>query len=150
MNIKTICTAIATLGPVGYFGASGTVATILALPLVYLLHTYFPQPSLYLAAVIVLYFMSVAIVKQALHHLKRRDDPSEIVLDEVIGCLLVFWGMCFTPKSIVVGALLFRMFDIIKFGWVKRAESWANAWGIMGDDMVAALMANLILRLLFK
>ncbi len=150
MNITRMCAIIATLGPVGYFGASGTVATILALPLVYLLHAQFPQQYIYLIAAICLYFISVIIVKKALHHIKRHNDPSEIVLDEVVGCVLVFWGIALVPKSIVVGCLIFRTLDIIKFGWVKRAESWANAWGVMGDDMVAALITNVILRLLFN
>ena len=49
----------------------------------------------------------------------------------------------------LVGFLLFRALDIIKFGWVKQAESFADAWGVIGDDVVAALIANGILRLLF-
>ena len=150
MNITRMCTIIATLGPVGYFGASGTVATILALPLVYLLRAKFPSPHMYIVAAICLYFLSVVIVKKALHHIKRHNDPSEIVIDEVVGCILVFWGIPLIAKSIVVGWLIFRTLDIIKFGWVKRAESWANAWGVMGDDMVAALITNAILRLLFN
>lgn len=149
MNIVRICTSIATLGPVGYFGASGTVATILALPLVYILHAYIPNQYLYGIAALCIYFVSIFIVKQALHYLKRHQDPSEIVLDEVVGCIWVFWGIVLIPKSIVVGCLLFRTLDIIKFGWVKRAESWANAWGVMGDDMVAALLTNIVLRMLF-
>lgn len=148
MNITRICTIIATLGPVGYFGASGTVATILALPLVYALHTQFPQQGSYLAATIFCYLVSLFIIKKALQQIKRHNDPSEIVLDEVVGCILVFWGITVVPKSILVGCLLFRTLDIIKFGWVKRAESWANAWGVMGDDMVAAAITNVILRLL--
>ncbi len=149
MNITRLCTHIATLGPVGYFGASGTVATILALPLVYLLHAQFSQPFTYFLATAVLYFMSVIIVKKALHHIKRHNDPSEIVIDEVVGCIVAFWGIILMPKSIVVGVIFFRTLDIIKFGWVKRAESWANAWGVMGDDLVAALITNVILRMLF-
>lgn len=148
MNITRICTIIATLGPVGYFGASGTVATILALPLVYTFHTQFPHQGIYIAATIATYILSIFIVKKALQQIKRHNDPSEIVLDEVVGCILVFWGIKVMPKSILVGCLLFRTLDIIKFGWVKRAESWANAWGVMGDDMVAALITNVILRLL--
>ena len=49
----------------------------------------------------------------------------------------------------VVGFVLFRLLDVIKFGWVKKAESLVDAWGIMADDVVAALIANLILRVMY-
>lgn len=149
MNLIKICTYIATLGPIGYFGASGTVATFVTLPLVYLLNSIIPSQRLYLGMIIITFALSMFIVSKALKNFKRHDDPSEIVLDEVMGCLLTFWGIALSPKSVLMGFLLFRALDIIKFGWVKKAESWADAWGVMGDDMVAALIANLLLRMLF-
>ncbi len=149
MNIVRISTIISTLGPVGYFGASGTVATIVTLPFVYWTHDVMPNQRLYLGFIVIAFFMSMLFVTQALKNFKRQDDPSEIVLDEVMGCFLTFWGIALTSKSVLIGFILFRTLDIIKFGWVKRAESWANAWGVIGDDMVAALIANLLLRILF-
>lgn len=149
MNITRWCVRIATLGPVGYFGASGTVATILTLPLMYWFHVIIPDQRLYLGMVVCMLALSMVIITRALRNFKRHDDPSEIVLDEVVGCLFVFWGISLSTQSIVVGFLLFRALDIIKFGWVKKAEEWADAWGIMGDDMIAALLANIVLRLLF-
>ena len=149
MTIIRICTIISTLGSIGYFGASGTVATIVTLPLVYWTHDIIPSQRLYLGFIICAFAASMVIVKQALKQFKRHDDPSEIVLDEVLGCLLTFWGIPLTAQSVLVGFLLFRALDIIKFGWVKKAESLADAWGVIGDDMVAALIANAVLRLLF-
>lgn len=149
MNMTRLCALISTLGPIGYFGASGTVATLVTLPFVYWTHTVLPVPRIYLGFIILFFVLSMLIVTEALKVFKRHDDPSEIVLDEVMGCLLTFWGIALTTKSIVIGFLLFRALDIIKFGWVKKAESWANAWGVMGDDIVAALIANVILRILF-
>ena len=149
MNIVRISTIISTLGPIGYVSASGTVATVVTLPLVYWTHALIPSQRFYLGFIIIFFALSMLLVTQALKNFKRHHDPSEIVLDEVIGCLLTFWGIALTPKSVLIGFILFRALDIIKFGWVRRAESWANAWGVIGDDIVAALVANLILRLLF-
>ncbi len=149
MNFVRIATIISTLGPIGYFGASGTVATIATLPLVYFTHWAIPSQRLYLGFIICAFALSMIIVKKALTQFKRHDDPSEIVLDEVMGCLLTFWGIALNPKSMLIGFLLFRALDIIKFGWVKQAESLADAWGVIGDDMVAAFIANVILRILF-
>ena len=149
MTITRICTIISTLGPIGYFGAPGTVATMVTLPLVYWTHSIIPSQRWYLGFIIGMFVISMVIVQRALRNFKRHDDPSEIVLDEVMGCLLTFWGITLTTQSVLVGFLLFRALDIIKFGWVKKAESFADAWGVIGDDMVAALIANVVLRVLF-
>lgn len=149
MNLIRIATALSTLGPIGYFGAPGTVATVVTLPFVFWTHAIIPSQRLYLGFIICMFALSMLIVRHALKQFKRQEDPSEIVLDEVLGCLLTFWGIALTPKSILVGFILFRALDIIKFGWVKKAESLADAWGVIGDDMVAALIANVILRMLF-
>ncbi len=149
MNMTRWCVRFSTLGPVGRFSASGTFATLLSLPLVYSFHALFPNQIAYLGGVVVVFVFGMMVVSKALSSLKRRDDPSEIVFDELVGCLLVFWGITLSTQSVVVGFLIFRAFDIIKFGWVKNSEDLAGAWGVMSDDVVAALLTNIILRLLF-
>ncbi|EKD48766.1 MAG: Phosphatidylglycerophosphatase A [uncultured bacterium] len=149
MNLIRITKLLSTLGPIGYFGASGTVATIVTLPLVYWSHAFIENQQLYFGFLFGMFVISISIVRYALKQFKRHEDPSEIVLDEVLGCLITFWGISLTSQSVLVGFLLFRALDIIKFGWVKQAESFADAWGVIGDDVVAALIANGILRLLF-
>jgi phosphatidylglycerophosphatase A len=140
---------VATLGPVGYFVAPGTLATVITLPFVYMLNAAQLNYQSYIALVFALFIASLLIVKQALVCFDQNEDPSEIVLDEIIGCLLTFWMIPVSTQSILVGFLLFRAFDIIKFGWIKRAESLADAWGVIGDDILAGLLANFILRLLY-
>lgn len=149
MNHNEIAATICTLGPVGYFGASGTIATILTLPFVYLLHIYLPDHWYYLAFVVSFAIVALVLSRAALVHIRNKKDPSELVIDEVVGCLLTFWGVALTNQSILVGFLAFRGFDIIKLGLVRYAEYLPGAWGIMADDIVAALLANIILRLLF-
>lgn len=140
---------IATLGPIGYFAASGTVATFVTLPLVYALHSWVPQAGPYFAVMLSFLIVGLVVVQKALPCFNRQDDPSEIVLDEVVGCLITFWMIPLNPQSVMVGFVLFRVLDIIKFGLVKKAEDLAQAWGVMGDDVVAAIIANIILRLLY-
>ncbi len=149
MNIVRWCVRIATLGPIGHFSASGTLATLITLPFMYYFHSLFYNPWFYAGMVVVMFLLGICIVSKALRHFKRQDDPSEIVFDEVVGCLLVFWGISLSAQSVVIGFLLFRVLDIIKFGWIKKAEELVGAWGIMSDDIIAALIANLALRLLF-
>ena len=149
MNMSRWCMRIATLGPVGYFIAPGTIATLIMLPLVYWLHAIFTNQWAYLGVVITLFMLGIAIVSKALELFKRQEDPSEIVFDELVGCLLVFWGIALSTQSLLVGFLLFRALDIIKVGWIKKAEDFVGAWGVMSDDIVAALITNIALRLLF-
>lgn len=142
------CMRIATMGPIGYSVASGTVTSLLTLPLVYGLHALLVNQWIYLGVVVVLLLFGGVIISKALPAFNYHEDPSEIVFDEVVGCLLVFWGISLTPQSVLVGFLLFRALDIIKVGWIKKAEDLVGAWGVMGDDILAAMLTNIALRLL--
>ena len=78
-----------------------------------------------------------------------RQDPGEVVIDEVAGqCLAV----CFappTPFGMLAAFVLFRLFDISKpfpVGWIERR--CPAGWGIMLDDVMAALYAGAGLLLL--
>ncbi len=149
MNWQKIPAFLSTLGPIGYVTASGTVATLVTIPFVFWLQSVLPIPRHYIAAVGILCIICTFIVQKAVSYFDRHDDPSEIVLDEVIGCFITFWGIALTTQSVLIGFILFRALDIIKFGLVKKAEHLADAWGIMGDDIVAAIIANIVLRILF-
>ncbi|MBL4595225.1 MAG: phosphatidylglycerophosphatase A [Robiginitomaculum sp.] len=72
-------------------------------------------------------------------------DPSEVVIDEVAGMwlALVFVGPVIWQ---VVGAfVLFRFFDITKLWWIGRLEKLPKGWGIMSDDMLAGLVAGVLM-----
>ncbi len=145
-NWAVIC---ATLGPMGYLTAPGTVATIVTIPLVYWLRMYVTSQITY--AVIILGTIGIAalIIKNALVAMRAADeDPTEIILDEVVGCMLVFWGVTMGVQQIMVGLILFRILDILKIGWIARAEKLSGAWGVLADDLLAALITNGVLRLL--
>jgi phosphatidylglycerophosphatase A len=82
-------------------------------------------------------------------------DPSAIVWDEVVGFWLVLWLVMPTGfVGQVLAFALFRFFDIAKPGpvrWadqrLKNARGWLQGWGILFDDLVAALCALLVLAL---
>ncbi len=149
MNMNHWCMRIATLGPVGYFIAPGTIATLLTLPLMYWVHSMATNQWLYLGIVVALYIVGILLISKVLKTSERHEDPSEIVFDEFVACFLIFWGITLSTQSILVGFLLFRVLDIIKVGWVKKAEDLVGAWGVMSDDIIAALITNIVLRLLF-
>jgi phosphatidylglycerophosphatase A len=70
-----------------------------------------------------------------------RDDPKQVVIDEVAGFFLT---MLFLPSSwlaLGLGFFLFRFFDILKPFPVKQAERLKGGLGIIMDDLLAGLYA---------
>ena len=137
----------ATLGRIGYLPASGTFASLATVPLALLLRSYF-SPLLYVCTILVLYLVSYLIIKKILV-LFYEDDPSEIVIDELIGCLIALYAI---PVSVVAWGLafvLFRLFDIYKCGLIGRVEKLPGATGIILDDVVAGLLSNFCVHMLF-
>ncbi len=147
MNEQTsLSVRVATLGPIGYLTMPGTVASIVATPLVCFVHACLPV-WLYVGFVAVATCLALGIIGTALESFKGKHDPAEIVLDEVIGCFVVF---CFVPLTwftVPFGLALFRFFDITKWFGVARAERLVGAYGVLVDDILAAILANLTLRL---
>lgn len=85
---------------------------------------------------------------------KFGDDPGEFVIDEVAGQSVVFLMTGFTlhPASdifiLLIGFLLFRLFDITKPLGIKRLEQLPGKFGILLDDLAAGLYALICLELL--
>jgi phosphatidylglycerophosphatase A len=74
-------------------------------------------------------------------------DPHRVTIDEVAGTLVTFF---FNPVSIWglgVGFLLWRFFDIVKLPFIDKSQRLPGGWGIMVDDVLAGICANLVLRL---
>ena len=139
---------IVTLGPIGRMNASGTVASFVALPIACWLGTTLSNDLSYLGVVSALFVFGWWAVRVTLSSLNLHDeDPSEIVIDEVVGCLMTFWGIGFTAQAVVLGIMMFRFFDISKLAGISRAERCRGGLGIMLDDLLAGLLSNLILRI---
>jgi phosphatidylglycerophosphatase A len=76
-----------------------------------------------------------------------RKDPGFITIDEVSGQWFALSFVALTPLNVLLGFLLFRLFDIWKPGWVGRAGHLPGGWGVMADDWLAGWLANGILLL---
>ena len=77
-------------------------------------------------------------------------DDSRITIDEVGGTLVALIGLPVRLDVAVCGFLLFRLFDIWKPQPVRAAESLSGGVGVMADDVVAGLYANLCGQLLWR
>ena len=88
-----------------------------------------------------------------------QADPGAIVWDEVLAFWLVLWLVMPAGLGVQAAAFaLFRFFDAVKpgpVGWVDRryklqpgqAIGWRQGWGILVDDLVAALCTLLVIAL---
>ncbi len=78
----------------------------------------------------------------------KKEDPGEIVIDEVVGTGIAVMFHSFTPQVLLLGFFFFRFFDIVKPWPVKTFERLPGGIGIMADDIVAGVMANILLTFL--
>lgn len=147
--MKSLSIALATLGPVGYLPASGTIASILTAPLVYHFFSIHTAVSTQCAISAGLIGIALWVIRIALDSFQRWDDPKEIVLDEVVGMFVTYLAIPLTPLSMTIGLVLFRLFDIIKPFGIKRLEYVGGSLGIVLDDIAAGAMACATLHLIF-
>lgn len=135
---------IATVGYVGYAGpAPGTVLSAIVCLTAY----FFPQPRWIEAVCAVSAFAGFAVATSAVRVLGSKD-PRVFVLDELAGMTLTLGFLPLTPAALILGFLLFRIFDIVKPFGVKRLDRLQHPSGIVWDDLLAGLYANLALRCL--
>jgi len=135
--------SIATLFGLGRVRtAPGTIASLVALPLSFVLATYGGRASVLFAAVFI-----TALGGWACEHYVRQTgtkDPPECVVDELAGQLL---ALSFAPRGIlayVLAFVLFRALDIWKPGPIAAAEKLPGGLGVMADDVLAGLLAGLL------
>jgi phosphatidylglycerophosphatase A len=72
-------------------------------------------------------------------------DPSAIVVDEVAGMTLSVLAVPLTPAVLVVGFVLFRIFDVMKPFPAGVSQRLGGGVGVMIDDVIAGIYALVIL-----
>lgn len=132
--------------------APGTWGALATLPLAFALHGLGGFP-LFAAATLALLALGVWASGAYVAETGGPEDPSEVVIDEVVGMLIALWPLSlglwlrgtdpwlFPWPGWVLGFALFRFFDIRKPWPVNRAERLPGGWGVMMDDVVAGLLA---------
>lgn len=75
------------------------------------------------------------------------EDPSKVVIDEIIGVWISLLFLPLTWQNILLGFILFRFFDITKPFGIRKLEAIENGWGVMLDDVLAGVYANFCLQI---
>jgi len=76
----------------------------------------------------------------------KGNDPGIIVIDEIIGMLIALIAIPKTTFFLVTAFMLFRIFDILKPYPARRFEKLPAGWGIVFDDVIAGIYANLLIQ----
>lgn len=128
--------------------APGTAGTLAAIPF-YLLLLQLPS-LLYLSALLIAFMVGVRVCERAAKSLNVHDHPG-IVWDEMLGLWIALYSIPFSWGAVLLGFLLFRLFDIVK-PWPIRSidRKIGGGIGIMLDDVVAGVFANILLNILLR
>ena len=137
---------VATVGYSGYFPvAPGTVGSAAGL-VAYLLVWWSRSMAVEIGLILLLFAAGVWAGTIAERYF-GGIDPGPIVIDEVVGMLIT---LAFIPVGLtgaVAGFVLFRVFDVVKPYPARRFERLHGGLGVMADDAMAAIYANVTLRI---
>ena len=135
--------AIATVGGVGYAPiAPGTFGSFVGLALWSLL----PASSVVHGIAIAALFVVGSWAGNVAEAHFGRIDPAQVVIDEVMGVLITLFLNPVGWAGALLAFFLFRLFDVIKPYPSNRFEALPGGVGVMADDGMAAVYANLALR----
>jgi phosphatidylglycerophosphatase A len=137
-------TAVATGLGSGYSPfAPGTAGSLVGLALFPLVARLSVPAQLTLVAV-----ASLVGVFAASHVAARagRKDPGIVVIDEIVGQWISLLLLPWNVWTATLAFLLFRVMDIVKPYPARQLEALPGGWGIVADDVMAGIYANLLLR----
>jgi phosphatidylglycerophosphatase A len=126
--------------------APGTMGTLAAIPLWWLL-AQLPLTS-YLIVVLIAAVVGITICGRAADQMGVHDHGG-IVWDEFVGFWIAMAALPITWQSVILGFVLFRLFDILKpwpISWLDKKVS--GGFGIMIDDVIAGLAAAAVIYFL--
>lgn len=106
-----------------------------------------PTPIAQGTAIVALFVVGSWAGSRAEHHF-GRIDPGQVVIDEVMGMLITLFMNPVGWGGAIGAFVLFRLADIVKPFPANRLERLPGGVGVMADDGMAAVYANLVLRLI--
>lgn len=138
--------------------APGTIGSLAALPFGWLIHGLTGFPGLLIATILVFFlgWWATANVTRG----QQDHDPGEIVIDEVVGQWIALFPLSyglwqsgaapwlFPYPGWIAAFVFFRLFDIWKPWPVSWADRKNTALGVMLDDVLAGIMAAIVVALL--
>lgn len=143
--MRRLAVFVCSFGYIGFFPfAPGTIGSAAGVA-VYLAARDLDVAYIELLLIVALFAAGVVFTRPCEEDL-RCTDPGPIVIDEVMGMLITLFMIPVGWGGILLGFLLFRAFDIGKPFPARQLERLHGGYGVMTDDAMAAVYANLLLR----
>jgi phosphatidylglycerophosphatase A len=143
--MKFLARFLATVGYVGHAPvAPGTAGSLAALPIIWFIY---PRLSAAGACRLVLAICAVAIWAAHQQASDEKKDPQYVVIDELMGQMVALLFIPLDFFTIAAGFVLFRIFDVFKPFPSRQSEKLPGGWGIVMDDVVAGIYANIVLQI---
>jgi phosphatidylglycerophosphatase A len=140
---------IATCFGIGYIQkGAGTVAALFCCLTWYLLDIDKAGLLIQLAYLLTLFFVGVFTATEV--EKEWGHDSNRVVIDEWVGMGVTLFMVPFSWTYFSIAFILFRLFDIAKPFFIRRAETAPAGWGVMLDDLLAGIYSAVILQLLIK
>ena len=123
--------------------APGTLGSIFAIFTWYVSITFL---SIYFFHFIVaLFFLTSFKIVNIYLNSEKKEDPSEVVIDEFIGqSIPLIFLFKFNIYEVLLAFCVFRIFDIFKIYPVNKAENIKGAAGVIMDDVIAGIYSLII------
>ena len=156
--MKQLAEINATLARIGYIKpASGTWGSAAAVALAWAIYEHTGFVMVVIATLLV--FIAGWWATKEMTDGAKDHDPSEIVIDEVVGQWIALFPVLYGARMMGVEAtalwpgwlaafVLFRLFDIWKPLWIGKADRRGDALGVMLDDVIAGVFAAVFVILL--
>ncbi len=101
----------------------------------------------YLFLVLIIFSIG-AIFSSKAEKIFQKKDPRPVVIDEVLGQMVSLLLISSRALPLIIGFLLFRIFDVLKPFPCFEVQKVKGGWGIMLDDLFAGIWANIFLRII--
>ncbi len=144
--MKLFSKVLATFFGAGYIPlAPGTITSAIVM-LFYKFILFKISWPVYLLMFMLLFILGI-FVSDIHSRMLNKEDPRSVVIDEALGQLLALfllkpqWTLC------LLSFILFRFFDIVKPFPIKKVETFPRGFGIMLDDIVAAIYTGILINL---
>lgn len=145
--MRKIDKLISTVFGIGYVGkGGGTLASLLCCLAWY--KCFYKEFNPVAALVITVFIFFLGVWSAGKVESEWGIDSNKVVIDEIAGMCV---SLLFIPVSLLnvfIGLLLFRFFDIVKPFFIRKMEMLPGGWGVMMDDLLAGIYANILLQII--
>ena len=133
--------------------APGTCGSLVACLVLYLLNLFVPSANdfynySFIHIILCISFTVIGIISVNKMEAEWGHDSPEFTIDEIVGMWFTLLLIPFTWTTVLIAFVLFRFFDILKPFGIRSLEKVHGGWGVMLDDILAGIYANVLLHII--